>query len=133
MKPLTFKPALQSAVAACLITLSTWATALELKPFSATELNSTKQQGKPVAVHFHADWCSTCVSQAKALEALKADPQLKGMTVLIADYDKEKDLRKSMKVRSQSVMVVYKGAQEVSRVAGQTQPQEIKAAFLKAL
>jgi len=86
-----------------------------------------------VVVHFHADWCSTCVAQAKSLEALKADPQLKSVTVLIADYDKEKELRKTMKIRSQSVMVVFKGPQEVTRLAGQTQAADIKAAFLKAL
>lgn len=124
---------IQVSLAASLMTLSAWASALELKPFSATELSAQQQQGKPVAVHFHADWCSTCVAQAKSLEALKADPQLKGMTVLIADHDKEKDLRKSLKVRSQSIMVVYKGTQEVARVAGQTQPNDIKAAFVKAL
>ncbi len=133
MKRLNLTHTLKLAVAASLMTLSTWASALELKPFSATELSTLQQQGRPLAVHFHADWCSTCVNQAKSLEALKSDPQLQGMTVLVANYDQEKDLRKSMKVRSQSVMVVFKGAQEVTRVNGQTRANDIKAAFVKAL
>jgi len=124
---------LKLTVAASLLTLSTWASALELLPFSTAQLSALQQQGKPVAVHFHADWCSTCVNQAKSLETLKADPQLQGMTVLVANYDQEKDLRKSMKVRSQSVMVVFKGAQEVARVNGQTRANDIKAAFIRAL
>lgn len=124
---------LKLTVAASLLTLSTWASALELLPFSTAQLSALQQQGKPVAVHFHADWCSTCVNQAKSLETLKADPQLQGMTVLVANYDQEKDLRKSMKVRSQSVMVVFKGAQEVARVNGQTRANDIKAAFVRAL
>lgn len=133
MNRLNLMQTLKLTVAASLLTLSTWASALELLPFSAAQLSALQQQGKPVAVHFHADWCSTCVNQAKSLETLKADPQLQGMTVLVANYDQEKDLRRTMKVRSQSVMVVFKGAQEVARVNGQTRANDIKAAFVRAL
>jgi thioredoxin 1 len=124
---------IKATFAAGLLAISTLASALELKPFSQSELSAVQQQGRPVVVHFHADWCSTCVAQAKSLEALKADPQLKTVTVFVADYDKEKELRKSMKIRSQSVMVIFKGSQEVTRLAGQSQATDIKAAFLKAL
>ena len=124
---------IKAGLVAGLLAITTWANALELKPFSQSELSAVQQQGRPVIVHFHADWCSTCVAQAKSLEALKADPQLRAVTVLVADYDKEKELRKGMNIRSQSVMVVFKGPQEVTRLAGQSQASDIKAAFLKAL
>ena len=127
------KISIKAGLMAGLLAMTTWVHALELKPFSQSELSAVQQQGRPVVVHFHADWCSTCVAQAKSLETLKADPQLKAMTVLVADYDKEKELRKSMKIRSQSVMVIFKGSQEVTRLAGQSQATDIKAAFLKAL
>jgi thioredoxin 1 len=64
---------------------------------------------------------------------LKAQGQLKGMTVLVADYDKEKDLKREHKVRSQSVLIVFKGEQEVARLGGQTQPEPIAQALSKAL
>jgi len=130
---MNLKPILKVTLSAFLVTASAWASALELKPFSTAELSAIQQQGKPVAVHFHADWCSTCVGQARSLDTLKSDPQLLGMTVLVADYDKERDLRKSMKVRSQSVMVVFKGTQEVGRLAGKTGAGDIKSALVKAL
>ena len=133
MKHLNLNPIAKTVLATALVAVSTLAAALEIKPFSQNELGALQGQGKPVTVHFHADWCPTCVSQAKSLEALKSDPDLKSMTVLVADYDKEKELRKTMKVRSQSVMVVYKGNQEITRVPGQTQAGEIKAALVKAL
>lgn len=133
MTQLNLTHLLKLAMLACLMMLSTWASALEVKPYSASELSALQHQNKPVAVHFHADWCSTCVAQARSLETLKADPQLQGMTVLVANYDVERDLRRNLKVRSQSVMVVYKGPQEVARIAGQTRASDIKAAFIQAL
>ena len=133
MKQQTMSHTIKASTAALLMTLSAWATALEMKPYSAAELNDIQQKGKPVAVHFHADWCSTCVAQTKSLEILKSDAQLKGITVLVANYDKEKDLRTSMKIRSQSTMVIFKGPQEVTRLAGQSKADQIKAAFVKAL
>ncbi|MFM8631854.1 MAG: thioredoxin family protein [Betaproteobacteria bacterium] len=133
MKQLGLKSIFTASLIVGLLTMSALANALEIKPFSQSSLSVIQQQGKPVVVHFHADWCSTCVAQAKSLEALKADPQLKTVTVLVADYDKEKELRKSMKIRSQSVIVVFKGSQEMARLAGQTEAIEIKTALLKAL
>lgn len=124
---------LKWALAASLMTLSAWAAALEIKPFSAEQLSQLQQTGQPVTVHFHADWCSTCVAQQRSLGALKADSDLKGMTVLVANYDQERDLRRRMGVRSQSVMVIFKGSEEVGRLAGQSRAPDIKAALVKAL
>lgn len=124
---------LKLAAVASLMTLSTWAAALELKPFSASELTTLQQQGKPVVVHFHANWCPVCVGQLRSLESLKTDAELKDMTVLVADYDNEKALRKSLKVRSQSIMVAFKGDKEVARVNGQSSAYDIKAVLIKAL
>jgi len=107
--------------------------ALEIKPFSADALSGLQSAGKPVAVHFHADWCPTCVNQAKSLDALKTDPQLQAVTVLVADYDKERDLKRALKVRSQSTFVVFKGQTEVARSGGQTRPEQIRQVLAKAL
>ncbi len=107
--------------------------ALDIRPYDAAALAGMRSAGKPVAVHFHADWCPTCVNQSRALDQLKAAGDLGGLTVLVADYDKEKDLRRTLKVRSQSVIVVFKGADEVARLAGQTEPRQIREALAKAL
>lgn len=107
--------------------------ALDVKPFSQEALAAAEKSGAPVALHFHADWCPTCVSQTRALDQLKAGGQLQGMTVLVADYDKEKDLKRQHKVRSQSVLIVFKGPTEVARSAGQTQPEQLREALAKAL
>lgn len=123
----------RALLASLLLGLSTWASALTVKPFSTAELAQLQQAGKPVAVHFHAEWCSTCKVQERSIETLKSDAQISGVTLLVANYDEEKELRRSMKVRSQSVMVVFKGTQEVARLNGQTKAEDIKGVLVKAL
>lgn len=122
-----------AALAFSLFGMTGIAHALEIRPFDSAALASLQGAGKPVAVHFHADWCPTCVSQTRALEQLKAAGQLPGITVLVADYDKEKDLKRQHKVRSQSVLVVFKGATEVARSAGETKPEQLRQALARAL
>ena len=108
------------------------AQALEIKPFTNEALAAAQAAGQPVAVHFHADWCGTCKQQEKVLAQLKTEPGL-DITLLVADYDKEKDLRRALKVRSQSTMVVFRGKEEKARLGGDTDPAKFRAAFKAAL
>jgi len=124
---------LNTAFVVSLLGLAPLAQALELRPFDTAALSALQGAGKPVAVHFHAEWCPTCVNQKRSLEQLKADAQLKDMTVLVADFDNEKDLRRQLKVRSQSVLVVFRGKDEVARSAGETKPEQLRQALAKAL
>ena len=124
--------ALRSFTAAALLAMATFAQALEIRPYSDAALAQAQQAGQPVAVHFHAEWCPTCKQQEKTLAALKAEPGL-DLTVLVADYDKEKDLRRRLKVRSQSVMVVFRGTAEKARVNGDVEAAAFRKAFKAAL
>ena len=123
---------LRAIAATALFAAASWAQALDIKPYSDAALADAQRAGKPVAVHFHADWCPTCKQQEKVLAALKADPGL-DVTVLVADYDKEKELKKRLKVRSQSVMVVFRGDQERARLAGDTEADKFRTALKAAL
>ena len=105
---------------------------MDIQPYSAERLAQLQTGGKPVAVHFHAEWCGTCKIQEKALQTIKAEGSLAQVTLLVADYDKEKDLRKQMKVRAQSTLVVFKGSQEVARLGGDTATDKLKSALAKA-
>ena len=120
-------------LALSLLGISGGAQALDIRAYDAAALAGLQNAGKPVALHFHADWCPTCVNQSRALNQLKAAGQLQGITVLVADYDKEKDLRRQHKVRSQSVLIVFKGKAEVARTTGETQPEALSLALAKAL
>jgi thiol-disulfide isomerase/thioredoxin len=123
---------IRTLAATALFAAATLAQALTIAPYSAPALAAAQQAGQPVAVHFHADWCPTCKQQEKALAQLKTEPGL-DITVLVANYDLEKDLRKAMKVRTQSTMVVFKGSEEKARLAGDTAPDKIRAALKAGL
>ena len=123
---------LRSLAAVTLALNASLALALDIKPYSADALAQAQAAGKPVAVHFHADWCPTCKQQEKALAQLKAEPGL-DVTVLVANYDDEKPLRKAMNVRTQSTLIVYKGKDEKARLAGDTAADKIRTALKAAL
>ena len=122
----------RTSLAACLAGWALLAQALEVKPYSEQALAAAQAAGQPVAVHFHAEWCGTCKQQEKAIAQLQADKGL-DVLLLVADYDKEKALRKTLRVRSQSTMVVFRGKDERARLAGDTSADKFRSALRAAL
>lgn len=123
---------LHTLAAALLLGAAALAHALELKPYTADALAATQKADKPVALHFHADWCPTCRAQTKALQSLQAEPGLP-LTVLVVNYDTEKDLKRRFKVNAQSTLVVLRGQQEWARLVGDTSASSIRSALQSAL
>ncbi len=106
--------------------------ALEIKPYSPAALAEAQKADKPVALHFHADWCPTCRAQDKVLETLKAEPGL-DVTVLTVNYDNERDLKKQFNIRGQSSLVVLHGQKETARSVGDTTAAGLRGALKTAL
>jgi thiol:disulfide interchange protein len=125
--------AIKTLLISALTALATQALALNIVPYSAEALKAAQADGKPVALHFHAKWCSTCRAQERAFLGLKDAPALKDVTLFVADYDKEKPLRKSLNVRNQSTLIVYKGTQQTALIAGETEPGALQRALLTGL
>ncbi|MDP9087367.1 MAG: thioredoxin family protein [Pseudomonadota bacterium] len=101
-------------------------------PYDATAFATALKSGAPMAVVFHADWCPTCRAQAPILEELSREPKFKGVTVFIADFDKELALRQQLRVNRQSTIVVFNKGQERKRSTGETQREGL-AAVLSAV
>lgn len=105
--------------------------ALEIKPYSADTFAQIQKSNSAVALHFHADWCPTCRAQEKVFNGWKGDASVPG-TLLVVDYDKERDLKNKLKVRTQSTLIVFKGEKEVARLAGKSDEKSLKEAILSA-
>jgi thiol-disulfide isomerase/thioredoxin len=103
------------------------------QPYDAATLQRLLAAGQPVVVDFHADWCPTCRAQAPIVKDLLSTPELKNVTVLVADYDTEQALRKSLHVANQSTFVVFRQGKEVARSTGDTSREGLAALFKKAL
>ena len=114
-----------------LLTASAAASALDIQPYSAQALSAEQQAGKPVTLHFHANWCPTCRAQEKVFQQWKGDVSVPG-TLLVVDYDSEKELKKQLGVRTQSTVIAYHGSVEKARLAGDTDADKLRAALLAA-
>ncbi len=119
-------------VSGLLVAAATLSHALEVKPYTAAALAAAQKADKPVALHFHADWCPACRAQEKVLQTLKAEPGL-DLTVLVANYDTEKALKRRFNVRAQSTLIVLQGQQEWARLVGDTSADSIRQALKTAL
>lgn len=108
------------------------AQAMDLSPYTPEALGAAQKAGKPVALHFHANWCPTCRAQEKVFNQFKSDKSL-DLQLLVADYDQERELKQKLGVRTQSTLIIYRGNQETARVAGETDPEKLRAALKSAL
>lgn len=102
-------------------------------PFDQAAFDQAVAAGGPVVVEFHAAWCPTCKTQQPIVAQLLAEPKFKDVKLFVADVDKEKALKKALRVSSQSTFVVFKGGKEVARSTGQTTRAAIEGTFAKAL
>ena len=116
----------------CLILISASGLAFERAPYTPAALAAAQEGGQPVAVQFHAKWCSSCRAQDRAFDAFQAGDDLP-ITVLVVDYDQDLEARKALRVASQSTLVVFRGSELTSRTVFETNPAKLKAALQSAL
>lgn len=105
----------------------------EQTPYSQPVFDKLINDGKPVLVEVHADWCSTCRAQAKVTAALLRKQAYRGIRSLKVDYDNQQDVLKALHVSRQSTLIVFKNGKEVGRSLGDTTPEGIENLLKKAI
>src|SRR5271156_1095015 len=125
---------MRSIVSALLLmtTLSGLSRAGEM-PFDPVHYEAMRNSGMPFAVVFHADWCPTCRAPAPVLKELTQEPEFKGVTLFVANFDTEKVLERSLGVTQQSTIVVFRDGKETARSTGQTQQANLSQILRQAI
>ncbi|MEH3065098.1 MAG: thioredoxin family protein [Methylobacterium radiotolerans] len=116
-----------------LLGVPTAALAGETRPFSDAAFEAAQTGGKPVLIAVSAPWCPICRTQKPILAKLAAEPRFKDLQIFDIDFDSQKDLLRRLNVRMQSTLIAYKGATEVGRSVGETQPEWIEGLVEKTL
>ncbi len=108
------------------------ARAAEQRQFTAAEFARAQAAGAPILVFVEASWCPTCARERPILARLAADPAFKDLKILDVDFDRQKDVVRSLGVRMQSTLIVFRGRNERGRATGETDPQAIRALVEKS-
>ncbi|MFN7729805.1 MAG: thioredoxin family protein [Bdellovibrio sp.] len=108
------------------MTLFAFSANADFRPYAKTDFESAMTAGNTVVVDFHANWCPTCKKQEPALNEIVNMKGYEKVVALKADFDQEKELKKSLNVSKQSTIIVFKGGKEVGRNTGVTAKDELK-------
>ena len=125
---------LLSALSLLAVSISGWPVrAMERKPFDAKAFAAAQAAGKPILVEVSAVWCPICKVQKPILSNLAGKAKFKDVTLFEIDFDTQKDLLRTFRVQRQSTLIAFRGAQEVGRSTGDTNPTAIEALLDKTV
>jgi thioredoxin 1 len=120
----------RTVLAAAALLASFGAASAAEQAFTTAAFSAAQKAGKPIVVHIYAPWCPTCRAQEPILHKLESNPNI---TAFRVDFDSQKNVVRSFNATNQSTIIVFKGADEVGRSVGETDPQAITALVNKAL
>lgn len=116
-------------VAAAIMLLLLSVGALARQPFDDKAFEQAQAAGKTILIDVYASWCPVCKKQQPTIGQLEKDKP--GLIVYSLDFDRDKAALKRFGVQSQSTLIVFKGAKEVGRSTGDTDPSRIEALVTK--
>jgi len=109
------------------------AQALEKEAYSQARFDALQAAGEVVLIDVYASWCPTCKKQQEALEAYRSANPEKKFTILVVDFDKNKDLVRQFRAPRQSTLLIYKGKEQFWFSVAETRPDVIAAELDKAI
>ena len=99
------------------------------QPFDAKAFQQAQTAGKTILVDVTASWCPTCKQQRPIVQEIEKEKP--SLVVYEVDFDTAKDALKRFRVQYQSTLIMFKGANEVARSTGETDPTQIRALVAK--
>lgn len=92
-------------------------------PFTQAAFEAAQKAGKPILIDTFAVWCDVCARQKPIIDKLLQDPKYKDLVTFRVDFDTQKDVMRAFNARVQSTLIAFRGAKEVGRSVGETQPE----------
>jgi thioredoxin len=102
-------------------------------PFDQNAFEAAQAAGKSILVDVSAPWCPVCRAQKPIIEKLSLAPEYKDLTIFDVDFDTQKDVLRNLQVQRQSTLIVFRGAKEIDRSVGSTDPSAISDLLKKAI
>jgi thioredoxin 1 len=112
------------AAATCLLLLLP-ISAHARQPFDAKAFEQAQAAGKTILVDVYASWCPVCKKQQPTIARLEKEKP--GLIVYKVNFDNDKSVLKKFGVQAQATLIVFKGAKEVGRSTGESDPGRIQA------
>ena len=113
--------------AAITIASATSAFAAEFRAFDPAAFAAAQAQGRPVLIDVKAWWCPVCASQNRTIKRIAAAPQYNSLIVFNVNYDKQKDVLRSLSVTRQATLIAYRGNRQTGRLDFVTDRARIEA------
>ena len=101
------------------------------QPFDAKAFEQAQAAGKTVLIDVYASWCPVCKKQQPTIGRLEKEKP--SLVVYEVNFDNDKSVLKKFGVQSQATLIVFKGAKEVGRSTGESDPGRIQALIEKGL
>jgi thioredoxin 1 len=105
--------------------------AVAREPFDAKAFEQAQAAGKTVLIDVYASWCPVCKKQQPTIARIEKEKP--GLIVYEVNFDSDKSVLKTFGVQAQATLIVFKGAKEVGRSTGESDPGRIQALVEKGL
>lgn len=126
----TFKTMIAAALAGLTLAFAAPAMAMEQKPtYEAAMFDKAQAENQHIVIEVFKKGCPTCAAQQPGLKAAKE--KFPNATFVTVDFQGDAEPVKRFKAVKQSTIIVYKGANEVARIVGETDSDAIVAAIAK--
>lgn len=103
---------LKSLLALALFTFASMtsvAAAAEKEPYSEKRFMQLQASNAVVLIDVFAPWCPTCMKQQQVLADYRKANPTKKFTVLVVDYDTQREAVRFFKAPRQSTLLLYRG------------------------
>jgi thiol-disulfide isomerase/thioredoxin len=101
--------------------------------FSQAKFEALQASGAVVLIDVYAPWCPTCQAQQKVFAKYQADNPTKKFTILVVDYDKDKDIVRQFHAPRQATLLLYRGKAQHWFSVAESRQEVIAAELDKAI